>query len=120
VLATASTGQTSEPSDQGNSSLLRVAAARACLLRSGSRVVGWQYYLIRGRAEPGTTIRIAGRETITQADGSFQMQVTAPSGARDITIDAEDQRGNSTPITCRLSGPPGPRERLMTQAEADR
>jgi hypothetical protein len=63
--------------------------------------------LIRGRAEPGTTIRIAGRESIVPAEGSFQLQTTAPPGTREINIDAEDPRGNSTSYSVSLSGRAG-------------
>jgi uncharacterized cupin superfamily protein len=108
VRATAPTGQTSDWSDPKK---FIVAA-----LGTGSRVpvsslavelLGGNVYLIRGRAEPGTTIRIAGRETIVPAEGSFQLQTTAPPGTREITIDAEDSRGNSTPYRLSLSGHSG-------------
>jgi hypothetical protein len=66
--------------------------------------IGGRIYLIRGRSEPGTTIRIAGRETIVPAEGSFQLQITVPPGTQEINIDAEDPRGNSTPYSLSLSG----------------
>jgi hypothetical protein len=105
VLATASTGQTSEPSEPRKFIIVpRGSGSRVPASNLAAELLGGNLYLIRGRAEPGTTIRIAGRETIVQADGNFQMQVTAPSGAREITIDAEDQRGNSTPYHLSLAG----------------
>jgi hypothetical protein len=108
VLATASTGQTSEPSEPKKFIIApRGSGSRVPASSLAAELLGGSIYLIRGRAEPGTTIRIAGRETITQSDGTFQMQVTAPAGARDITIDAEDQRGNSTPYHLTLSGRAG-------------
>ncbi|HEX9423467.1 MAG TPA: hypothetical protein VF899_09500, partial [Pyrinomonadaceae bacterium] len=60
-------------------------------------------YLIRGRSEPGTTIRVAGRETIVPAEGSFQLQTTAPPGTREVNVEAEDPRGNSTPYLLSIS-----------------
>ncbi len=108
VRASAATGQTSDWSEprkfiiatQGTGSKVSVSNLVAELL-------GGNVYLIRGRAEPGTTIRIAGRETIVPAEGSFQVQTTAPPGTREINIDAEDSRGNSTPYRVSLSARPG-------------
>jgi hypothetical protein len=37
------------------------------------------------------------------AEGSFQLQVTAPPGTGEITIDAEDSRGNVTPYRLSLT-----------------
>src|SRR6185436_8033652 len=71
-----------------------------------AELLGGRVYLIRGRAEPGTTIRVAGRETIVPTEGSFQIQTAAPTGAQEITIEAADPRGNSTPYRLSLSGRP--------------
>jgi hypothetical protein len=62
-----------------------------------AELLGGQVYLVRGRSEPGTTIRAGGREAIVPAEGSFQLQITPPPGTGEITIDAEDARGNVTP-----------------------
>jgi hypothetical protein len=108
VQATASTGQTSEPSDPKKFIIAtRGTGSRVPVSNLAAELLGGNIYLIRGRSEPGTIIRVAGRETITQGDGSFQTQVTAPPGAREITIDADDQRGNSTPYRLSLSGRTG-------------
>ncbi|HEY0432197.1 MAG TPA: hypothetical protein VGC61_10275, partial [Pyrinomonadaceae bacterium] len=104
VRATASSGQTSDWSDpkkfivttQGTGSKVPVNGLVAELL-------GGRIYLIRGRSEPGTTIRVAGRETIVSPDGSFQVQVTAQPGSQEISIDAEDSRGNVTPYRVSLA-----------------
>lgn len=110
VQATASTGQTSEPSEPRKFVIAtRGTGSRVPVSNLAAELLGGNIYLIRGRSEPGTTIRVAGRETLAQADGSFQTQVTAPPGAQEITIDAEDQRGNSTPYRVSLSGARGPR-----------
>lgn len=104
VRAIASSGQTSDWSDpkkfivatQGTGSRVPVSNLVAELL-------GGRIYLIRGRSEPGTTIRVDGRETIVPSEGSFQVQVTAPPGTQEISIDAEDSRGNITPYRVSLS-----------------
>lgn len=105
VRAIAHSGQTSDWSDpkkfivatQGTGSRVPVSNLVAELL-------GGRIYLIRGRSEPGTTIRVAGRETIVPDKGSFQVQVTAPPGTHEISIDAEDSRGNVTPYRVSLAG----------------
>jgi hypothetical protein len=104
VRAIASSGQTSDWSEpkkfivarQGTGSTVPVSNLVAELL-------GGRIYLIRGRSEAGTTIRAAGRETIVSPDGSFQVQVTAQPGSQEISIDAEDSRGNVTPYRVSLA-----------------
>lgn len=108
VQATASSGQTSEPSEPKKFIIAtRGTGSKVPVSNLVAELLGGNIYLIRGRAEAGTIIRVAGRETIVPADGSFQTQITAPPGAQEITIDADDQRGNSTPYRLSLSGRPG-------------
>ncbi len=104
VRATASTGQISDWSDP----MKFVIAARG----SGSQVpvsnltaefLGGNIYLIKGRSDPGTTIRVAGRETLVPTEGTFQLQITAPLGTKTISVDAEDPRGNSSNYSLALS-----------------
>ena len=108
VRAIASTGQTSDWSDPRKFIVgTRGTGSRVPVSNLGAEYLGGRIYLIRGRSEPGTTIRIAGRETIVPAEGTFQLQITAPPGTQDIGIEAEDPRGNSTPYRLSLSGQPG-------------
>jgi hypothetical protein len=58
--------------------------------------LGGNVYIIRGRSLPGASIRAADREATVGADGSFQIQISAPGGTREVTIDASDSQGNST------------------------
>lgn len=105
VRAVAQGGQTSDWSEpkkfivaaRGTGSTVPVSNLDAELL-------GGRIYLIRGRSDPGTTIRVAGRETIVPGDGTFQLQVTAPSGTQEMNLDAEDAKGNVTPYRVSLSG----------------
>jgi hypothetical protein len=105
VRATAASGQMSDWSDplkfivttRGTGSQVAVSNLTAELL-------GGSLYLVRGRAEPGTTIKVSGRETIVAPDGSFQIQVTASGGARDVTVEAQDSQGNSSQYKVSLSG----------------
>ena len=103
VRAIASTGQTSDWSEPKKFIVAtRGTGSRVSVSNLEAELLGGQVYLVRGRSEPGTTIRSAGRETIVPAEGSFQLQVTAPPGTGEITIDAEDSRGNVTPYRLSL------------------
>src|ERR1043165_7886395 len=105
VRATAASGQASDWSDplkfivttRGNGSQVSVSNLTAELL-------GGSLYLVRGRAEPGTTIHISGRETIVNPDSSFQIQLVVPAGSRDVTVEAQDPQGNSSQYKVSLSG----------------
>jgi FecR protein len=105
VRATAATGQTSDWSDpkkfvvapKGSGSQVAVSNLTAELL-------GGNIYLVRGQAEPGTTIRTVGRETLVSTGKSFQVQITAPAGEREITVEALDPNGNSSSYKLALAG----------------
>ncbi|HEX7332689.1 MAG TPA: FecR domain-containing protein [Pyrinomonadaceae bacterium] len=104
VRATAASGQASDWSDplkfivttRGTGSQVSVSDLTAELL-------GGSIYIIRGKAEPGTTIRVSGRETNAAINGAFQIQVTA-GAARELTVEARDSQGNSSQYKVALSG----------------
>lgn len=104
VRATAATGQASDWSDpkkfiiatRGTGSGVHVSELTAELLHGN-------VYLIRGRSSPGTTIRIAGREMLVGPGGSFQLQTTAAPGTQEITVDATDPQGNTSPYRLSLA-----------------
>ncbi|MDX6611586.1 MAG: hypothetical protein QOD75_772 [Blastocatellia bacterium] len=75
-----------------------------------SEYVGGEIYLIRGASQPGTTLRVAGRETVATSDGSFQIQITAPPGARTVTVEAQDPQGNSSQYRVQIGGSVGSRK----------
>ncbi|HEX6717582.1 MAG TPA: FecR domain-containing protein [Pyrinomonadaceae bacterium] len=107
VRATASSGQASDWSDplkfivktKGTGSQVAVA-------NLSTELLGGSIYLVRGKAEPGTTIRVSGRETIAAPDGAFQVQVTAAANAREFTVEAQDSHGNSSQYKVALSARP--------------
>ncbi len=104
VRAIAATGQTSDWSDPRKFTIAtRGSGSQVPVSELAAELLGGRLYLISGRSEPGTTIRVAGRETIVPAAGAFQLQVSAPAGAQEINIEAEDPRGNSTPYRLSLS-----------------
>ena len=58
--------------------------------------LGGNVYVIRGTTAPGTSVRVSGREAVAASDGNFQVQITAPSGTREVTIQASDSQGNNS------------------------
>jgi hypothetical protein len=108
VRATASTGQVSDWSEpqkfivatRGTGSQVNVANLTAELL-------GGNIYLIRGKADPGTTIRAGGREAIVPTDGNFQLQLTVSGAAHEIVVEAQDPQGNSSQYKLALGGRSG-------------
>lgn len=108
VRATAASGQISDWSEPQKFIIAtRGTGSRVAVSNLMAELLGGNIYLIRGRSDPGNTIRVAGRETIVPTDGSFQLQITAPDGTREINVDAEDPRGNSTQYSVTLSARSG-------------
>jgi uncharacterized cupin superfamily protein len=67
--------------------------------------VAGQIYVVRGRTQAGNTVRCAGRETLADRGGIFQLQINAPRGAHDIMLEAADTQGNRSSSKFQL--PPG-------------
>ena len=110
VRATASSGQASDWSDPLKFMVVtRGTGSQVSVSNLGAELLGGSIYLIRGKADPGTTIRVAGRETIAGGDGAFQIQVTASGGAREMSLEAQDSQGNSSQYKVSLSGRVGRR-----------
>jgi len=97
VRATEQSGQTSDWSEaqkfivspSGTGSQVTVSNLTAELL-------GGNIFLVRGRAEPGTTVRIAGREMIVPTEKSFQLQITVSANTNEVVLEAGDPQGNSS------------------------
>lgn len=95
VRASARSGQDSDWSDpqkftvvaQGTGGNLAFADVTA-------DYVGGQIYVIKGRTQPGTTVSFNDRQILSDSNGLFRLQITAPDGAREVTITAQDQQGN--------------------------
>ena len=103
VRATAPTGQTSDWSEPRKFVVApRGTGSQVAVSNLTAELLGGNIYLIRGRAEPGTTIRVSGRETMVPTDGSFQIQISI-AGAQELVVDAQDQQGNSSQYKLPLS-----------------
>jgi len=107
VRATAGSGQISDWSDPLKFIVkTRGTGSQVAVANLSTELLGGNIYLIRGKTEPGTTIRVAGRETIAGADGLFQAQVTAGGNVRELILEAQDSHGNSSQYTVPLSARP--------------
>ncbi|HAF16561.1 MAG TPA: hypothetical protein DHU55_10010 [Blastocatellia bacterium] len=97
VRATAATGQASDWSEPKKFIIAtRGTGSRVPVSNLVAELLGGNVYLIRGRSEPGTSIRVAGRETLVPTDGAFQLQITAAAGTQEVNVDAVDPQGNSS------------------------
>src|SRR5712692_3608481 len=67
--------------------------------------LGGNVYVIRGTTAPGTSVRVSGREAAADSDGNFQVQITAPSGTREVTIQVSDSQGNNSQYHVPLISP---------------
>jgi len=103
VRATAASGQASDWSDPLKFVVMARGSSQVAVSDLSSELLGGSIYLIRGKADPGVTIRCSGRETIAAADGAFQIQVTATAATQELTLEAQDSRGNSSQYKVSLS-----------------
>lgn len=103
VRATAASGQASDWSDPLKFVVTARGSSQVAVTDLSSELLGGSIYLIRGKADPGVTIRCSGRETIAAPDGTFQIQVTAAATTRDLALEAQDSRGNSSQYRVSLS-----------------
>jgi hypothetical protein len=96
VRATATSGQTSDWSEPLKFIVASASTGSGSVVvtRLSTTYLGGDLYIIRGSSAPGTTISAMGREALVGADGTFQMQITATSGTREVTVFAFDPQGN--------------------------
>jgi hypothetical protein len=99
VRATARSGQASDWSEPQKFTIVPKGGGGGggpSFSEVAAEYVGGRIYVVRGRTEPGTTVSYAGRGTLSDGGGSFRLQITAPEGAGEVAIEAEDQQGNRT------------------------
>ena len=96
VRATATSGQTSDWSEPQKFIVASpsTGSGSVSVTRLNTTYLGGDLYIIRGSSAPGTTISALGREALVGPDGTFQIQVTAASGTREVTVFAFDPHGN--------------------------
>ena len=105
IRATASSGQISDWSEPLKFMVMTAGTNRGSVPMANLTAVylGGNVYLIRGTTSAGTNLRISDREATAPADGNFQIQISAPAGAREATVEALDVRGNTTRFVVALT-----------------
>lgn len=98
VRATAASGQVSDWSEPLKFIVTAAGVNRSVVPASNleAMYLGGNVYIVRGRSLPGVSIRASDRDATVGADGSFQVQISAVPGTRDVTIEASDSQGNAT------------------------
>ncbi len=93
LRATSNAGQTSNWSDPWKVTVLKRESGIQ-LEAGGWKVepVGGSIYLISGKTRSGAVVRSQGREVFAAGDGSFKMQVSAPSPT--VVVEIRDDKGN--------------------------
>jgi FecR protein len=107
VLAVAQSGQASDWSEPQKFVIVSEGGTGDAVGFADVQIeyVAGQIYLVRGRTQPGNTVRCSGRETLATRDGLFQLQINAPRGARDVLLESADTQGNRNSFKYAL--PPG-------------
>lgn len=105
VRASASSGQISEWSEPQKFMIaLPDKGGGVSVTEWAIEHLGGSIYLVRGKAQPGTTVNIAGREALAAGDGTFQIQITASNTeAREVEAEARDPDGNRSRYRLSLS-----------------
>ncbi|MEK6333455.1 MAG: FecR domain-containing protein [Acidobacteriota bacterium] len=106
IRATATSGQTSDWSDPLKFIVSTQGANLATIPVSNLSAVhlGGNVYLIRGNTLPATNVVISGRQSVAALDGTFQIQIVAPPGTREVMIQASDSQGNRSQYRLTLYG----------------
>jgi hypothetical protein len=112
VRATARSGQASDWSEPQKFTVISQGSGdKLSFSDVSAEYVGGRIYVIRGRTQPGTTVSSLGREILSDSGGSFRLQITAPEGAREVIIEAQDQQGNRSQHRVQLAGGAQARQR---------
>ena len=72
-----------------------LAALATFLLLFALYTVAGGIFILRGRTQPGYTVRAAGRVTMTNSDGRFQLQINVDRATRELNVLFETPQGKS-------------------------
>lgn len=106
VRATAASGQTSDWTEPLKF-IVTASGANSAAVRVSNLIadhLGGDVYIIRGTTSPGANVRVANREATATGNGSFQIQISAPPSAREVTIQILDSQGNTGQYRLSLAG----------------
>jgi hypothetical protein len=93
LKATARSGQTTGWNEPWKFTIVRQEASTTIEAAEWQvERVGGNVYLVSGRTQAGMTVSIQGRQTYAGPDGTFKLQISAPSN--EVTVEIGDGRGN--------------------------
>ncbi len=97
VRASAASGQASDWSEPLKFIVATSGANPSAVRMSNLTAVhlGGDIYIIRGVTNPGASVRVSDREATAAGNGAFQIQISAPPTAREVTIQILDSQGNT-------------------------
>jgi hypothetical protein len=104
VRATDQTGQNSDWCEAQKFVVAPKGTGSVAVTSLSAELLGGNIYLVRGKAEPGTVVRINGRETSVPTDKSFQLQITVTGETREVVLEADDLQGNNSQYKVALRG----------------
>ncbi len=93
VRGTSGSGQTTEWSEPSRFTVIK--SKRSTKIESSDWEIehlGGSLYRVKGKTNPGATVRISGRETFAKSNGSFMIQIS--SNSTNVTVDINDDEGN--------------------------
>jgi hypothetical protein len=102
IRADAGSGQTSEWSEPSKFTVIKREGSQAPSASDWQvEKVGGSIYLVSGKTQAGTTVKIQGRETYAGSDGGFRIQISARGS--EVPVELSDERGNRTRMVLSLS-----------------
>lgn len=102
VRAATASGQQSDWSEPRKFTIVKQAGGETITATDWqAESVGGSIYRIRGKTQPGTIVRVAGRETFAAADGTFLLQIS--SGQPFALVELSDDKGNRSRYNLSLS-----------------
>src|SRR6185312_16306394 len=96
VRATDQSGQKKELSEAQKFVVAPKGTGSVPVSSLSAELLGGNIYLVRGKAEPGVTVRVNDREAMVPAEKAFQLQITVSAGTQEVTLQADDSQGNSS------------------------
>lgn len=94
VRAVSPSGQASEWSEPQKFTVATEGGGEAASVSNVTvEYVAGQIYIVRGQTQPGASVRCAGKQTLANSTGGFELQITAPRGAREIPLEAQGTHG---------------------------
>jgi hypothetical protein len=104
VRATDSSGQISDWSEPRKLVVApRGTEAQVLVTNLTAELLAGSIYFVKGKAEPGTVIKVLDRQTVTGGDGAFQIQISARN-LNEVVVTAEDAQGNNSQYKLSLTG----------------